>query len=103
MDDLSDEVRQAFLDTAPGYAKYQADLVLAGTEKQTKYCIEEQGMNIVELWDEERTAWADALPPLAIDWAKGMDEKGYQASELLAFYRVEMRAGGDTASHRDEE
>jgi TRAP-type C4-dicarboxylate transport system substrate-binding protein len=93
---LPEEVRNAFLATAPGYARYQADIVLAGTKKQTEYCTKLQGMNIVVLDDAARAAWAKALPPLALDWAKGLDGKGRPGTELLNYYMAEMRAAGVT-------
>jgi TRAP-type C4-dicarboxylate transport system substrate-binding protein len=93
---LPEEVRQAFLATAPGYAKYQADVVLAGTKRQTEFCVNQQGMNIVVLDDAQRAAWAKALPPLALDWAKGLDGKGRPGTALLNYYMAEMRAAGVT-------
>lgn len=102
-DDQPEEVRQAFLDSAPEYAEYQADTVLAGTEKQTKYCVEEQGMKIVELSDEERAKWAAALPPLALNWAKGLDDQGRPGTEILSFYMDKMRSGGSPARNWDKE
>ncbi len=100
---LPEEVRNAFDTAAPLYADYQADVVLSGTKKQTEFCTKEQGMEVVVLDDAQRAAWAKALPPLGLDWAKDLDSKGRPGTELLSFYMDEIRAGGSPARDWDKE
>ncbi|MGE0255351.1 MAG: TRAP transporter substrate-binding protein DctP [Alphaproteobacteria bacterium] len=86
--------KDAIKAAAPMYAKAQADFVLEGTKKQTEYCVKEQGMKIVKADDADRRAWAKALPPLALNWAKDMDGKGKPGTPLLAAYMDALRAAG---------
>jgi hypothetical protein len=41
---------------------------------------------------EERIKWAKGMAPLALDWAKRTDAKGFPATEVLTAYMDFMRA-----------
>lgn len=101
---LPDEVKQAFREVAPGYAEYQADLVVSGAKTQRKFCKQEYGMEVLELSDDERETWAHELPPLALNWAARLDENGRPGSALLEAYMNAMREGGQmVVRHWDKE
>jgi len=93
---LPASVQKAVRESAPIYAKAQADFALAGGKKQLEYCTKEQGMTVVMASEADRKAWAKMLPPLARDWAKDMDGKGKPGTALLTDYMNAMRAAGAT-------
>lgn len=43
---------------------------------------------------DERTAWANAMPNIAIEWARGLDEAGKPGSEMLQAYIDKLRDAG---------
>ena len=91
---LPASVQKAIREAGPVYAKAQADFALEGATKQRDYCVTQQGMKIVEATDTDRKAWAKALPPLALDWAKDQDSKGRPGTKVLEAYMAALRAGG---------
>ncbi len=44
--------------------------------------------------DGERAAWANAMPNIAMEWAKGLDEAGQPGTEMLAAYMAKLRDAG---------
>lgn len=91
---LPDQIKMAFRAVAPAYMKAQADYVIEGNAKQIAYCQTEQGMQITKLDTAGRTAWANQLPPIALNWAKDMDGKGKPGTKMLASYMDALRAAG---------
>ncbi len=51
-----------------------------------------QGGTITALTPEQRKAWADGLPNLALEWADDMEEKGFPGRQILSDYMDMMRA-----------
>ncbi|MGE0255352.1 MAG: TRAP transporter substrate-binding protein DctP [Alphaproteobacteria bacterium] len=97
---LPSAVKDAFLAAAPIYMKAQADFVVEGNKKQMAFCTGEMGMKVVKVSAEDRKAWAKALPPVALNWAKDMDAKGKPGSKMLTSYMDALRAAG-SAPARD--
>ncbi|WP_299138434.1 C4-dicarboxylate TRAP transporter substrate-binding protein [uncultured Tateyamaria sp.] len=54
------------------------------------------GGTIVELSPEARQAWADAMPNIAVEWAKEIDVAGGPGSAMLAAYMDKLKAAGMT-------
>lgn len=52
------------------------------------------GGTVVEMSTDERVAWANAMPNIALDWAKALDEKGAPGSEMLKAYMAKLKAAG---------
>ena len=43
---------------------------------------------------EERQAWANSMPNIAVEWAQGIDSAGGPGSEMLVAYMDKLRAAG---------
>ena len=52
------------------------------------------GGTIVEMDAGEREAWANAIPDIAAEWAKGLDDKGEPGTEMLAAYLAKLKDAG---------
>ncbi len=52
---------------------------------------EKKGGTIVKLTAAQRQKWADTMPNVAQDWAKGLEEKGIPAKAVLSTYMDIMR------------
>ncbi|WP_346895833.1 C4-dicarboxylate TRAP transporter substrate-binding protein [uncultured Roseibium sp.] len=56
--------------------------------------MEEGGAKISELPEAERDAWANALPPIAANWAKDLDAKGLPGTEVVKTYMTRLHEAG---------
>ena len=54
------------------------------------------GGTIVDLSASERAQWAAAMPNIAVEWARGLDEDGKDGSGMLRAYIDKLIAGGET-------
>lgn len=52
------------------------------------------GGTIVEMDAGEREAWANAIPDIAAEWAKGLDDKGEPGTEMLVAYLAKLKDAG---------
>lgn len=52
------------------------------------------GGTIVELSDEDRAAWSNAMPNVAQEWAKTLNDNGEAGNEMLAAYLGKLEAAG---------
>mgnify|MGYP001544694001 CR=1 FL=1 len=56
------------------------------------------GGTITEASAEDRKAWADAMPNIAAEWAKGLDDKGQPGTDMLNAYLGKLEASGFTGA-----
>jgi len=52
------------------------------------------GGTIVEMDAAEREAWVSAIPDIAAEWAKGLDDKGEPGTEMLVAYLAKLKDAG---------
>ena len=52
------------------------------------------GGTVVEMTADERQAWADSMPNIAVDWAKKLDGAGAPGSDMLVAYIDKLKAAG---------
>lgn len=92
-DDQDPVVQAALRDSADVFAAdYRSGLetrVAAAFE-----AMEAGDAQISELSEEERIAWAETLPNIAMDWAKDLDAKGLPGTEVLTTYIDHLKAAG---------
>jgi len=92
LESLPEYVQQIIRDSA---AKYELELATL-EETETVAAIDamkEAGVEVHVLPQEERVKWAAALPDLAGDWVKRLEDQG---REILVFYMDELRKRGVT-------
>ena len=54
----------------------------------------QQGALLVEVSQEDRAAWANAMPNIVQEWAENLNGKGEPGSEMLAAYLAKLEAAG---------
>lgn len=93
LESLPEYVQQIIRDSA---AKYELELATL-EETETVAAIEAMkaaGVEVHVLPQEERAKWAAALPDLAGDWVKRLEDQGMPGREILVFYMDELRKRG---------
>ncbi len=94
-DGLPDEVRAVLREVAIGYRDQVAGVAMDRAAESVEAYVAAGGA-IVDLSTEDRIAWADAMPNIAVEWAQGLDEAGKQGSEMLRAYMGKLRDAGET-------
>lgn len=90
---LPEEVQGVLLEVAVAYRDHVASVAMDRAEASRK-AYEEAGGTIVEVSAEDRAAWAAAMPNIAAEWAKSLDEKGEPGSDMLKSYMGKLAEGG---------
>jgi TRAP-type C4-dicarboxylate transport system substrate-binding protein len=88
---LPDEVKSAFREAANVWAIESDRRIKAASESGRQRCEKEHNLKTVKLSDEDRRAWAFALPNLAQNWAKREDAAKLPGSKTLAAWMDYMR------------
>lgn len=92
-DGLPQEVRDVLRAAAIEYRDHIADVAMGIAAKSREAYIANGG-TIVDLSAEARSAWANAMPNIAQEWAKDLDSKGKPGSAMLSAYMDKLRAAG---------
>ena len=81
---LDQEVKDALQSSAIAYRDHIAQVAMeraAGSVEAFKA----GGGTVTELSQEERIAWANSMPNIAVEWAANLDESGGQGTRVRAF------------------
>jgi TRAP-type C4-dicarboxylate transport system substrate-binding protein len=89
---LPDPVKTAFKAAAKPWSEMQLKLLVDGAESGFKKCETEFKAVATIMSQADREAWAKGMAPLALDWAKQTDAKGFPATQILTAYMDFMRA-----------
>ncbi|MEO0765120.1 MAG: C4-dicarboxylate TRAP transporter substrate-binding protein [Pseudomonadota bacterium] len=92
---LPDEVKEALTAAAIGYRDHVAGIAMDRAEASRAAYVE-QGGTIIEVSDEDRAAWANAMPNVAQEWAATLNERGEAGTEMLANYLGKLTDAGFT-------
>lgn len=90
---LPDEVKGVLQDVAVAYRDHVAGVAMDRAASSLAAYVAAGG-EVVDMDPAERKAWADAMPNIAADWAKGLDEKGEPGTEMLKAYLGKLEAAG---------
>ena len=66
--------------------------ILTGTEQGQQLCVKQFKQKTTRLSDGDVKAWANGLPPLALDWAKQREAAGQPGRKILTAWMNYMRA-----------
>jgi TRAP-type C4-dicarboxylate transport system substrate-binding protein len=88
---LPDEVKAAFREAANAWAAETDRRIKAASEAGRQRCEKENNLKVTKLSDEDRQAWAKALPNLARNWAKRQDAANLPGSAMLTEWMNFMR------------
>lgn len=92
---LPEEVQGVLQEVAVAYRDHVASVAMdRAAESRDAYVA--AGGTVVEVPAEDRAAWAAAMPNIAAEWAKGLDEKGEPGSEMLKAYLAKLAEAGHT-------
>lgn len=93
-EDLPKEVQTVIREVAVDYRDHVAEVAMeraaASVEK-----FKAAGGEVIELTAEQRDAWAESMPNIAIEWANGLDASGAPGSDMLVAYIDKLKAAGE--------
>ena len=89
---LPEEVQQVFQEVAVAYRDHVASIAMDRAAESREAYIS-QGGTVVEI-EAERQGWADAMPNIAAEWAKNLDDKGEPGSDMLKAYLDKLSEAG---------
>jgi len=92
---LPEEVQDVLLEVAVAYRDHVASVAMDRAEASREAYIA-QGGTVVDVSAEDRAAWANAMPNIAVEWAKTLDEKGEPGSDMLKRYMGKLSDAGLT-------
>ena len=92
-DGLPDEVKEALQEVAVLYRDHVAGIAMDRAQESRDAYVAAGG-TITELSAEQRKAWADAMPNIAQEWAKGLDDAGQPGTEMLKAYMAKLKDAG---------
>lgn len=92
---LPDEVKDVLKAVAIDYRDHVAGIAMDRAAASRDAYVAAGG-TIVELSDEDRAAWANAMPNVAQEWATTLNGKGEAGTEMLAAYIGKLADAGYT-------
>lgn len=92
---LPEEVQGVLQEVAVAYRDHVASVAMDRAAASRDAYVAAGG-TVVEVPAEERAAWAAAMPNIAVEWAKTLDEKGEPGSDMLKAYMAKLAEAGHT-------
>ena len=92
-DSLPGEVQDVLKEVAVLYRDHVAGIAMDRAAASRDAYVAAGG-TIVEMDTAEREAWANAIPDIAAEWAKGLDDKGEPGTEMLVAYLAKLKDAG---------
>jgi len=94
-DGLPEEVQNALTEVSVSYRDHVAGIAMDRAQASRDAYVAAGG-TIIDVSAEDRAKWAAAIPDIASEWAKTLDDKGEPGSEMLAAYLAKLEAAGYT-------
>ena len=92
---LPDEVKEVLTEVSVEYRDHVAGIAMDRAAASRESYVAAGG-TIVEVSEEERAQWANAMPNLATEWASGLDAKGEPGTDMLNAYMQKLEDDGFT-------
>lgn len=92
---LPDEVKEVLQEVAVLYRDHLAGIAMDRAAASRDAYVAAGGA-IIPLSEEDRAAWAAAMPNIALEWAATLDEAGEPGTEMLEAYLAKLAAAGYT-------
>ncbi len=90
---LPDEVKDVLKKVAVEYRDHVASVAMDRAAASLE-AYKKDGGTVVELPADARAAWAKAMPNIAKDWAKKLDQSGAPGSDMLKAYMSKLKDAG---------
>ena len=94
-EDLPGEVQDVLKEVAVLYRDHVAGIAMDRAE-ESRQAFLDAGGTIVPVSQEDRIAWANAIPNIAAEWAADLDANGKPGTEMLEAYLGKLEAAGYT-------
>lgn len=92
-DGLPQEVKDVLLEVSLLYRDHVAGIAM-DRAAESRAAFIEAGGTIVTATPQERSAWAAAMPNVALEWAQALDADGKEGSQMLDAYLGKLEASG---------
>jgi len=92
-DKLPDEVKSVLQTVAVEYRDQVANVAMDRAASSLD-AFKEAGGTVVVLPEDQRAAWADAMPNIAQEWAAALDKKGAPGTAMLGSYMEKLETAG---------
>ena len=92
---LPDEVKEVLQEVAVAYRDHIAGVAMDSAAASLDAYIAAGG-TVIEPSQEDRAAWAAAMPNIAKEWATGLNDKGQPGTDILNAYMGKLEAAGFT-------
>ena len=90
---LPEEVQGVLQEVAVAYRDHVASVAMdRATASRDAYVA--AGGTVVDVPAADRASWAEAMPNIAVEWAKGLDDKGEPGSDMLKAYMGKLAEAG---------
>jgi len=90
---LPEEVQNVLLEVAVDYRDHVASVAMdRAAESRDAYVA--AGGTIIEVSAEDRAQWAEAMPNIAAEWAKSLDDNGEPGTDMLKSYMSKLSDAG---------
>ena len=90
---LPEEVQGVLQEVAVAYRDHVASVAMdRATASRDAYVA--AGGTVVDVPAADRASWAEAMPNIAVEWAKGLDDKGEPGSDMLKAYMSKLAEAG---------
>ncbi len=90
---LPDEVKEVLQAVAVDYRDHLSGLAMDRASAAADAYVAAGG-TIVEVSSEDRAAWANAMPNIAQEWAKTLNDAGEPGTDMLSAYLGKLEAAG---------
>ncbi len=90
---LPDEVKEVLQEVAVAYRDHVASVAMDRAAASRDAYVAAGG-TVVEVSAEDRAAWASAMPNIAAEWAKNLDDKGEPGTDMLKAYMGKLAEAG---------
>ncbi len=94
-DGLPEEVKSTLQEVAVAYRDHVASIAMDRAAASREAYVAAGG-TVIDMTAEDRAAWAAAMPNIAAEWAKGLDDKGEAGTDMLNTYLSKLEASGYT-------
>jgi C4-dicarboxylate-binding protein DctP len=92
---LPGEVQDTLKEVAVLYRDHVAGIAMDRAQESRDAYVAAGG-TITVLSDDQRAAWANAMPNIAAEWAKGLDDAGQPGTDMLNAYLTKLKDAGFT-------
>ena len=92
---LPAEVQEVLKEVAVAYRDHVASVAM-DRAKASREAYIAAGGTVVDISADERSVWANAIPNIAAEWAKQLNDKGEPGSAMMKAYMDKLSAAGFT-------